>query len=265
MKALTQDQVQFFNENRYLVKSDLVSAEYLELYNTCINKLTKKAIAEQIYATQNKLPYSSADSYPVYLQSMYGRFPRPRKIEQIRGYLPDIEPAYAAIQEHVESLIGPAYLYKDRVVLKYPRSPGIGTHSDDVNNIDLIDRVVVVGLCLTEQTIENGCLEVYDVHAVANMAAAKGCDAPCMTGDPCVCIGDGTREDTYKSSKFFKKIETKPGDIIFMEGDLLHQSDENRSKKLRTIAYTLWNEKAQGDHYAKYYSHMEKIKQGNEV
>ena len=247
---LSQQDIDFYNKNKYLVIENFLSDQILTEYTQHITTLEKQGLKNWI----NKQP-----TYPVYFNDLG----RPRKIEEIAGYLPEILNFY---KEHIQPVINEIFgtetvLYKDRAVMKYKDNNGMGAHTDNVTAMRPVKRIVSSGICITDQTIENGCLEVYNVNAIGEMANATGCAAPCMTGDKCACLDEIGDKDTDKTSKFFHFLEAPKGSLILLDGTLLHQSGINRSKSTRTMAYSLWNSLEDGDHYKNYYKHIERLKQ----
>ena len=246
---LSQQDINFYNKNKYLVIENFLSDQILTEYTQHITTLEKQGFKNFI----NKQP-----TYPVY----FNEYNRPRKIEQLVTYSPKILDLY---KEHIQPVINEIFgtetvLFKDRAVMKYKDNNGIGAHTDDVNMLHFVKRIISAGICITDQTKENGCLEVYNVDAISEMANVTGCAAPCMTGGPCACIQEIGDKDTDKKSKFFHFLEVPKGSVILLDGTLLHQSGINKTRSVRTLAYTLWNSLEDGDHYRNYYEYMEKHK-----
>lgn len=133
----------------------------------------------------------------------------------------------------------PAVLFKDKINFKMPGGGGFEPHQDvqagwsryasmHITSVVTIDRA----------TAENGCLEMaQDFHSHE------------LIGDewtPLTAVNLSGIE--------FVKIEAEPGDAVFFDSFIPHQSAPNRTDAPRRVLYYTYNKASEGDHLAQYYA-----------
>lgn len=133
------------------------------------------------------------------------------------------------ILTHVKNRIGQNILCWNSIIFSKPKNSGkyVGWHRDkEYWGLDN-DKVVTISIALTESTIENGCLKIYDgeiedlnyeIYNDRNNLLARGQNA----------IID-------EKSKKILNVELKPGQAAIFNQNVIHGSDRNNSNKDRIL------------------------------
>ncbi len=144
------------------------------------------------------------------------------------------------LAQAVASLLGePAVLFKDKVNLKPAGGAGFTPHQDaQAGWEDYAPLHVSVALAVDEVTVENGCLELAPGRRLRAL------------------IGERWRplEGAALASLRFEPVPMRPGDALFFDSFVPHQSGSNRSQRGRRILYLTYNAAAHGDHYEAYFT-----------
>lgn len=126
-----------------------------------------------------------------------------------------------------------AVLFKDKINYKLAGEGEATPHQDMQSNwADYADFFISVQICIDENTLENGCLQV------------------CPSSNKIGLIGKRweplSKEITKKME--FINFTAKPGDCIFFDCYAPHKSSPNMSKVSRSNIYLSYNPLSQGDH-----------------
>ena len=131
-------------------------------------------------------------------------------------------------------------LFKDKINWKYPGAKGFEPHQDAQVWEDLYKKIksffsVTVSVDKTDE--KNGCLEIvpkkHNVGLLGNNKSAI--------------------PNSIVKKMNWKKIKTKPGEVIVFDAYTPHHSNGNKSKKPRRMIYLTYNAKKDGDLRKNYY------------
>ena len=131
-------------------------------------------------------------------------------------------------------------LFKDKINWKYPGAKGFEPHQDAQVWEKLYKKVksffsVTISVDKTDKL--NGCLEV----------------APKVQNLGLLGTNKSAISSTLVNKMKWKKIKTKPGDIIIFDAYTPHRSSGNKSTKPRRMIYLTYNSKKDGDLRKDYY------------
>jgi hypothetical protein len=62
------------------------------------------------------------------------------------------------------------------------------------------------------------------------------------------------------TDRTYTPITTGKGAVIFFDGFIPHKSGPNTTKNIRTLLYSIYNKKSEGDNYTEFYDYMCKNK-----
>jgi len=132
-----------------------------------------------------------------------------------------------------------AIMYKEKVNFKLPGAAGFAPHQDVAAGWWMYGQSLHIS-CLVSidaATEENGCLEVVAGHHTDGMLSAEWKELP---GDVC--------------EKFdWRKVPTKPGDVLFFDSYVPHKSAPNDTKDPRRVLYVTYAKESEGDFRERYY------------
>jgi hypothetical protein len=132
-----------------------------------------------------------------------------------------------------------AVLFKDKINFKLPGGGGFEPHQDVQAGWSRYANLHITSLVTIDPTtIENGCLEV-----------AQGFQGQQSIGDDWAPL-----TDEHLAGVTFVAIESAPGDAIFFDSYIPHQSAPNLSSAPRRVLYYTYNRASEGDHLAQYYA-----------
>lgn len=240
MKVLSNEQLEAFNRDGYLLWENLFDAEEMDLLiNIARNdqRLEQEAL-ERRDANAGKSKLWITDSLE---DDIYSAFVRCRRIvdplEQILG--------------------GEVYHYHHKMMLKEPLVGGSWEWHQDYgywySNACLFPYMASCLIAVDTATKENGCLQVIrGSHLMGRIDHGK--------------TGDQTGADLDRVNEALKHLdlvycEMKPGTALFFHANLLHRSDANRSPNPRWSLICVYNAarnpcRARANHPA--YSWLEK-------
>ena len=140
----------------------------------------------------------------------------------------------------LEELFGePGVLFKDKINYKLPGEGKVTPHQDIQSNwSDFADFFISVQVCIDENTIETGCLEV---RPRVNKNGLIG------------TYWEPLSEELIKDMEFIN-FTANAGDCIFFDCFTPHRSKPNMSGKTRSNIYLTYNPLSQGDHRELYFS-----------
>jgi ectoine hydroxylase-related dioxygenase (phytanoyl-CoA dioxygenase family) len=167
---------------------------------------------------------------------------RLQRIEKVRG---QHEGLHAVLESEgvarlLESLFeGPAKLFKDKIHLHLPGTPGHPPHQDSQAGWQRYCRsLVTLMISIDATTEENGCLELVRARHREGLLGPEW--------EPLDPRGVGDLA--------FEKVSTGAGDILLFDSFTPHRSGRNRTAQPRRVWYLTFNPAAQGDHYEEYFA-----------
>ena len=131
-------------------------------------------------------------------------------------------------------------LFKDKINWKYPGAEGFEPHQDAQVWEPLYKKVksfFSLTISIDKTTKKNGCLEIAAKHHKKGL------------------LGDNKSAIPKKivNKLKWKKIYTRPGDIIIFDAYTPHRSNKNYTKKPRRMMYLTYNAKKDGDFRKEYF------------
>ena len=137
----------------------------------------------------------------------------------------------------------PAVLLKEKVNFKMPGGDGFEPHQDvQAGWDDYVGLAITAMLTIDETTPENGCLEIARWRHRHEM------------------IGELWRplqpEELVEVD--FVSCPSKPGDVVFFDSFIPHQSAPNATASPRRVLYVTYNRASDGDHRVRYYADKRK-------
>ncbi|KAI4313776.1 hypothetical protein L6164_026730 [Bauhinia variegata] len=249
---LTSDQLQFFNSQGYLVLESFVSPDDINAMMKRMEQLLADFDASStasIFSTKNQQKltdsyfYESVEKVSFFFEEKAfgddGNLKQPKQlsINKVGHALHELEPAFKKFSssEKFSSLLC-SLGYKRPVIMQSMyifKQPGIGgevvPHQDNSFLYTEPPTCTGVWLALEDATILNGCLWAIPGSHKNGLVRRFLRDE------------DGVKFDRPNPSydqKDFVPIEVKAGDLVVIQGDLIHQSFENQSSKSRH-AYSL--------------------------
>tara|TARA_B100001540_G_C15816273_1_gene647669 strand:+ start:7414 stop:8184 length:771 start_codon:yes stop_codon:yes gene_type:complete len=139
---------------------------------------------------------------------------------------------------------GKVCLFKDKINFKYPGSKGFEPHQDATiwKNMYGIRNFLTIVVSVDKSDIKNGCLEIAEGNNIKRL------------------LGKEWKKIPKKIEKKLKwrKIETKPGDIIIFHDYTPHKSANNFSYKKRRMIFLTYNKLIYGDHRIKHFKDKRK-------
>ena len=225
-KILTQDKIDFFVENGYLIVEDLIGAEEVaELHGDTVK------IARGGYPCDSIPPADSSLSDTEILESILcihqPHFISPvmekyAKHPNICGVLSQITAA------HLPSWDGSVKCMQSMLFVKPPTFQGQAWHQDEIY-IPTRDRSLIgAWIALDDATIENGCLWIIPgSHKSGYLFPQR----PHHNEDE---FDFGSESFGFDDSLEIP-VEVKAGTLVFFNGYLLHRSRKNRSEIYRRV------------------------------
>lgn len=237
-KIVSQEQIDFFVENGYLVLPDLMSPEEIEELKQDTIALARGAYpcenikpAPAEYSDQQVLETILCIHQPHYVSPVMQRYVRH---EKICGALSQITAAHLAHWD------GSVKCMQSMLFVKPPGFQGQAWHQDEIY-IPTRDRSLIgAWIAMDDATIENGCLWVVPgSHKRGYLFPQRA-------------HGNDDEFDFAPESFGFDEseevpVEVKSGAVVFFNGYLLHRSRKNRSDIYRRVLV---------NHYMNAWSHL---------
>lgn len=180
----------------------------------------------------------------VYLEENF-KTPGKKQVSRIENFLPfniQLNEFFndGRMMSCLEELFGePAVIFKDKINYKLPGEGKAAPHQDIQSNwSNYADFFISVQVCIDENTLENGCLEVCSGFNKLGLIGKRW---------------EPLSEEIIKDMDFIH-FTGKPGDCIFFDCFVPHQSSLNMSDVSRSNLYLTYNPLSQGDHRELYFS-----------
>lgn len=232
MKNLNKN-INFYNDNGYLKINNFFSKNEINILKKLINEIERlkpKKGKEMIYKDllNKKEILTRTENFYDYHKDIK-KFLLKKKIYQCLKTITGYEPI----------------LFKDKINWKYPGAEGFEPHQDAQVWEPLYKKIksfVSLTISIDKTTKKNGCLEI------AAKYHKKG------------LLGNNKSAIPKKIVKKlqWKKIYTKPGDIIIFDAYTPHRSSKNYTKKPRRMMYLTYNAKKDGNLRKKYFEDKRK-------
>jgi 2-aminoethylphosphonate dioxygenase len=134
----------------------------------------------------------------------------------------------------IEQILGgTALLFKEKINFKEPGGAGFELHQDQQAGWSRYAPLFVTAMvCVDPATVENGCLQVADVHRRLKRL-----------------IAEEWRPITAQEAAGFslRDVPTQPGDVIFLDSYFPHASQANLTADRRRMLFLTYNHAAHGD------------------
>jgi ectoine hydroxylase-related dioxygenase (phytanoyl-CoA dioxygenase family) len=220
MSHLSEKQQQNFNRDGYVMVRSLFDKEEIGLL--------KKSAVEDRELDKHSFGRKDGEGGTVRLtlwnhpgDNIYGMFARCHRVV-----------------DSVETLLdGEVYHYHSKMILKDPEIGGAWTWHQDYGywyqNGVLFPDLISVFIAVDRATRENGCLQV--IKGSHNMGRVNH-----------ILTGDQAGADMERVNEALKRLdlvycEMEPGDALFFHSNLLHRSDQNKSKNPRWSLICCYN------------------------
>jgi ectoine hydroxylase-related dioxygenase (phytanoyl-CoA dioxygenase family) len=217
---ITQDQLNDFNKNGYILIKSLFNKEEIDLL--------KKTAVEDRELDNHSFGRADGEGGTVRLSlwnhpgnNIYGMIARSHRIV-----------------DKVEKLLDDeVYHYHSKMILKDPEIGGAWAWHQDYGywyqNGVLFPHLVSVFIAVDKATKENGCLQV--IKGSQHMGRVEH-----------ILTGDQAGADQERVDEALKRLELvycemDPGDTIFFHSNLLHRSDQNKSPNSRWSLICCYN------------------------
>ena len=208
-----------FNNNGYLIVNNFLS-------DNLSKKLKKKIIDSEKSKNQNIYKYytRSVKNRKLILNRIENLYLNNNEVRKILS----VKVSYFLKRLFKENFL----LFKDKVNFKNPGAKGFTPHQDLTIWKDMygIKEFVTIAISLDKSDRSNGCLQVSPKsHLMGELAKYE------------------KSINKKKENKLsWKKIISKPGDLIIFGDKLAHKSDDNISDKTRIIYFLTYNKKKYG-------------------
>jgi 2-aminoethylphosphonate dioxygenase len=131
---------------------------------------------------------------------------------------------------------GEAVLFKDKINFKLAGGGGFALHQDQQAGWSVYAPLFLTAMVSIDgSTLENGCLEI---------AAARHKEG---------LLGEEWRPLDSDGLELIP-VETEPGDVVFFDSFVPHESGPNRTEAPRRILYVTYSPAADGDQRARYFA-----------
>ena len=220
MPQLTDDQIESFHRDGYVVVPRLFDGEEIELLG--------RAARQDRQLDQHAFGRADGEGGTVRLSvwnrpgdNIYGMFARCRRIV-----------------DGMESLLGgEVYHYHSKMILKDPQVGGAWAWHQDYgywyHNGALLPLMASVSIAVDEATRKNGCMQL--LKGSHRMGRIDHVLVGTQTG------ADAERVEQARARFELVHCQLEPGDALFFHCNVLHRSDQNRSEAPRWSLICCYN------------------------
>ncbi len=177
---------------------------------------------------KNNLILTRTENFYAFHKGM-NRFLKKKKINKLISFFMNAQPV----------------LFKDKINWKYPGASGFKPHQDAQVWEDLYKNVknfLSLTISINKTTKKNGCLEFAEKGHKEGLFSDNSSPIP---------------KNIVKKFNW-KKITTRPGDLILFGAYTPHRSKKNQTNKPRKMIYLTYNAKKDGDLRNKYFKDKRK-------
>ncbi|TGO36571.1 hypothetical protein BHYA_0121g00320 [Botrytis hyacinthi] len=257
---LSDEQLQFWRENGYLVIPDTLSDSQKENLLKTVHEAAQvlagggERVQKHAYLPGQK-SYVSPVGRAIATLSEHGFNPDVEPLKRIQrigcGVHRVMPPFRKAILSPLHSTLAKSLGYKDPRIyqsLIIVKAAEVGArvvpHQDGCSGFTNPSSCTTFWYALEDCSTENGCLAVapgsHRVEPITRRCITNGNGQPVFTDleKPVYAdiegVGDSTLPKKNEKGEFeYKKLEVKAGTLILMHGNLMHKSEANRSSKSR--------------------------------
>jgi ectoine hydroxylase-related dioxygenase (phytanoyl-CoA dioxygenase family) len=221
------DQKGFIKISNFFSKSELI--ELNKLVESVENLKPIKGKSMMYFdKIKNNLILTRTENFYAFHRGM-NRFLKKKKINKLISFFMNAQPV----------------LFKDKINWKYPGAGGFEPHQDAQvweNLYKNVKNFLSLTISINKTTEKNGCLEVAEKRHKEGL------------------FGDNSSAIPKNIVKKFnwKKITTRPGDLILFGAYTPHRSKKNKTNKPRKMIYLTYNAKKDGDLRNKYFKDKRK-------
>ncbi|NNE36992.1 MAG: phytanoyl-CoA dioxygenase family protein [Gammaproteobacteria bacterium] len=231
MPVLTNEQINFFTDNGYLVVPGFYTGDEL----TDLKKWTDEVLNYPEIPGKHMMYFEESlqDSGKRILCRMENIEPFHEGFSEVfqRGKLRDAVSDLFAEE---------AVLYKDKINFKLAGGDGFKAHQDVQAGWGKYASIHITAMVsIDDTTLENGCLEMAGGHHHSG-----------VIGD----IWKPLNEDELE----YVPVETRGGDAVFFDSYAPHRSKPNLTSEPRRILYVTYNKLSEGDSRQQYYDDKRK-------
>ena len=225
--ALTDDQLQAFQRNGFLIARGMFNAEQMAMISEWSDEMLARPEEPGKHWVYHEKSLKGDDDELV------------NRIENISPFHDGFRGLIEALRDPVGQLLGEeAVLFKEKINFKMPGGDGFKPHQDSQAGWDsYTDFFISVLVSIDAANIENGCLELCAGHHQRGLF---------KSWKPLT--------DVDMEGMDFRPAPTEPGDVVFFDCYAPHQSSPNISDAVRRIYYVTYNRASDGDHMAQYYA-----------
>ncbi len=230
---LSKQQIEYYKNNGHLKIKNIFSKKSLKMLINYVDEI------ERFKPQKNK--------YMIYFDKVSGVMCKTRTENFLKYHKKfDLFLKKNKVHKIVDQVLGKkSIIFKDKINWKYPNAKGFEPHQDAQVWEYLYPRIktfVSLTISIDETNKRNGSLEL-----VSKMNK-KG------------LLGNNKKAINSKLVKKmkWKRVDTKPGDIIIFDSYTPHRSKKNLTKKPRRMIYFTYNAKKDGNLRNEYYFNKRK-------
>ncbi|XP_066912506.1 2-aminoethylphosphonate dioxygenase-like [Clytia hemisphaerica] len=233
-QILTDEQVEAYQRNSYVVLRDLLTPDEKKLFTSAINEIEKWPVSD--------------DKWFTYYETNSGK----RRLSRLEA----LYEHHAVTKKMVEGKLGQAasdllgedaVVLKDKINFKYPGGIGYNAHQDGLGYEDFGQYFHMAALVPADpMTLENGCLKIVP---------GKWGKLPFLPLDE---TGGDIKEEIAKNFKWDPVI-CDAGTVVMFNSYVPHKSDVNQTNQSRRALYITWNGISLGDKRDEFYSVRRKL------
>lgn len=216
-----------FDKNGYLIVNNFLS--------NILSKKLKKIIIDSEKSKNQKI-------YKYYTRSIKNQKLILNRIENLYLNNKDIKKILSVkVSNFLKRLFKENFvLFKDKVNFKNPGAKGFAPHQDLTIWKDMygIKEFVTIAISLDKSDQSNGCLQVSPKSQIMGELAKH----------------EKSINKKKENKLLWKKIVSKPGDLIIFGDKLAHKSDDNLSNKTRVIYFLTYNKRKYGSKIKIYFA-----------
>lgn len=233
---LTPEQLQFWDENGYLVLTDYFTPKQVTEVQEWVADLEARPETPGKWMKYFEAP---ADD------------PEGRQLCRVENFLQYHE-GFANLLDG-EKIIGilselmgePAVLFKEKINFKLPGGAGFTAHQDAPAFTTFNQKYhITMMVSVDASSPENGCLEmVPGRHKEGMLPTAPG----------------GTIDPDFAETLTWEPLPTAAGDLVFFDSYIPHRSHANTSNRSRKALYITYNKASEGSYREEYYRHKRSV------
>lgn len=228
---LSNSNINFYNENGFLVIKKFFSKKEINLISNELDKIIK-GYDENIYIYYSR----SKINKKLILNRVENFYENNKKIKKVLD-----KKLKNIIYQIIKSKVN---LFKDKVNFKNPGAVGFKPHQDLTiwNNMYKIKEFITVAVTIDNSNSKNGCLEISPKSHILGQLAKF---------EKAIPLNKVKR-------LIWKKLISFPGDIVIFNDKTAHRSKSNLSKNSRRMLFLTFNDVKYGNKIKEYFK--DKIK-----